>query len=142
MKKILAIVLALLVILSLTACTNPMLTSAEVHETETEPSGITKDEFVKEIDTEFKSIFGDDLLLTMYEDGIYSVVFTAEGIDDIYNYYHAIPTDISNPVKEMSKATYEAGLDNMFVLVSDVDNTELLIIYNGIDVTKEVLNEN
>ena len=37
---------------------------------------------------------------------------------------------------------YEAGLDNMMVLVSDVDNAELLIIYNGIDVTKEVLNEN
>lgn len=78
MKKILAIVLALLVILSMTACANSTMKATEPTEKE---SDIIEDAFVS-----------------------------------------------------------EAGLDNMFVVVSDIDQTELLIIYNGADVTEEVLN--
>lgn len=135
MKKIFAIVLAMLVILSMTACANTT-------ETEAATEDPTKSEFVAGFDKGVKELFGDDLILTMYEDGIYSIVITAEGIDDIYSYYHEIPAELSDYIVEMSNAIYEAGLDNMMVLVSDVDNAELLIIYNGIDVTKEVLNEN
>lgn len=139
MKKILAIVLALLVILSMTACANSTMKATEPTEKE---SGIIEDAFVSEIDAEFKLIFGDDMLFSMYEDECYSIVISFEGIQDIYDYYHRIPDEVSDSIAEMSNATCEAGLDNMFVVVSDIDQTELLIIYNGIDVTKEVLNEN
>lgn len=137
MKKILAIVLALLVILSMTACANSTMKTTEPTETE---SNIIEDAFVSEIDAEFKSIFGDDMLFSMYEDECYSIVISFEGIQDIYDYYHRIPNEVSGSIVEMSNAIYEAGLDNMMVLVSDVDNGELLIIYNGTDVTEEVLN--
>lgn len=137
MKKILAIVLALFVVLSMTACTNSAMKATEPTETE---SGIIEDAFVREIDTEFKSIFGDDMLFSMYEDECYSIVISFEGIQDIYDYYHRIPDEVSDSIVEMSNATCEAGLDNMFVVVSDIDQTELLIIYNGTDVTEVVLN--
>lgn len=137
MKKIIAIVLALLVILSMTACTNSAMKATEPTETE---SSIIEDAFVREIDTEFKSIFGDDMLFSMYEDECYSIVIRFEGIQDIYDYYHRIPDEVSDSIVEMSNATCEAGLDNMFVVVSDIDQTELLIIYNGTDVTEVVLN--
>lgn len=80
------------------------------------------------------------MLFSMYEDECYSIVISFEGIQDIYDYYHRIPNEVSGSIVEMSNAIYEAGLDNMMVLVSDVDNGELLIIYNGTDVTEEVLN--
>lgn len=137
MKKIIAIVLALFVVLSMTACTNSTMKATEPTETE---SGIIEDAFVREIDTEFKSIFGDDMLFSMYEDECYSIVISFEGIQDIYDYYHRIPDEVSDSIVEMSNATCEAGLDNMFVVVSDIDQTELLIIYNGTDVTEVVLN--
>ena len=137
MKKILAIILALFVVLSMTACTNSAMKATEPTETE---SSIIEDAFVREIDTEFKSIFGDDMLFSMYEDECYSIVISFEGIQDIYDYYHRIPDEVSDSIVEMSNATCEAGLDNMFVVVSDIDQTELLIIYNGTDVTEVVLN--
>lgn len=137
MKKIIAIVLALFVVLSMTACTNSAMKATEPTETE---SSIIEDAFVREIDTEFKSIFGDDMLFSMYEDECYSIVISFEGIQDIYDYYHRIPDEVSDSIVEMSNATCEAGLDNMFVVVSDIDQTELLIIYNGTDVTEVVLN--
>lgn len=53
MKKILAIVLALLVILSMTACANSTMKATEPTEKE---SDIIEDAFVSEIDAEFKLI--------------------------------------------------------------------------------------
>ena len=139
MKKILAIVLAMLVILSMTACVNHAESAAtELPKVATE--NITKREFVEDFDDEVREIFGDDLILTMYENDIYSIVITADGIDEIYSYYNEIPDELSEYIVKMSNTICEAGIDNMMVLVSDVDNTELLIIYNGIDVTEDVLN--
>lgn len=140
MKKILAIVLALFVVLSMTACTNSAMKATETENSIVAVEDPVKSEFIAEFDEDVKEIFGDDLIFTMYENGIYSIVITAEGIDDIYSYYHKIPTELSDYIVEMSNAIYEAGLDNMMVLVSDVDNGELLIIYNGTDVTEVVLN--
>lgn len=139
MKKVFAIVLAMLVILSMTACVNhaePAATELPTVATE----NITKREFVEDFDDEVREIFGDDLILTMYENDIYSIVITADGIDEIYSYYNEIPDELSEYIVKMSNTICEAGIDNMMVLVSDVDNTELLIIYNGIDVTEDVLN--
>ena len=141
MKKIIATILAVLTIMSMTACANTEPAATELPTVATE--NITKREFVEEFDKGVKEIFGDDLILTMYENDIYSIVITCEGIDKIYSYYHEIPDELSEYVENMSIAIFKEGLDNMMVVVSDVDNTkELLIIYNGIDVTKEVLNEN
>lgn len=139
MKKILAIVLAIFVIMSMTACTKQVQTTA-TEMTTAATENITKREFVEEFDKGVKEIFGDDLLFTMYEDDIYSIVITADGIDEIYSYYNGIPDELSEYIVKMSNTICEAGIDNMMVLVSDVDNTELLIIYNGIDVTEDVLN--
>ena len=83
MKKILAAIMSLVIILSMTACWNnkaQQIEPAPVDEPELELS-------VSDLDAMMKDCFGEGFIESKYEDGLYGVAVTADGM----HYAVAVP---------------------------------------------------
>lgn len=136
MKKILAAILSLIAILSLAACG-----SKESEQVVEEPVPIetpvkeTFDISIDELDANMADCFGDGLLYTSYEDGIYFVFFTVDGLHDAYgsdSYY-----TLCDKIETLSETILSSfNINNSMVMIDDSDKeTVLYAVFNGEDMT-------
>ena len=131
MKKILAAILSIVIVLSMTACGNnkaQQVEPAPVDEPELELS-------VSDLDAMMKDCFGEGFIESKYEDGLYGVAVTA---DDMH---YAVGTseyyDLCDSITQLSETIYSLfDINNFILLVDDVDiNTVYFATHNGEDVT-------
>ena len=131
MKKILAAILSIVIVLSMTACGNnkaQQVEPAPVDEPELELS-------VSDLDAMMKDCFGEGFIESKYEDGLYGVAVTADGM------YYAVGTseyyDLCDSITQLSETIYSLfDINNFILLVDDVDiNTVYFATHNGEDVT-------
>lgn len=134
MKKILAAIMSLVIVLSMTACGNnkaQQIEPAPVDEPELELS-------VNDLDAMMKDCFGEGFIESKYEDGLYGVAVTADGM------HYAVGTseyyDLCDAMGELSETIYTVfDIDNFMLLVDDVDNNIVYFAtYNGVDITDEL----
>lgn len=134
MKKILAAIMSLVIVLSMTACGNNKAQQIEpipVDEPELELS-------VNDLDAMMKDCFGEGFIESKYEDGLYGVAVTADGM------HYAVGTseyyDLCDSMGELSETINTVfDIDNFMLLVDDVDNNIVYFAtYNGVDITDEL----
>lgn len=133
MKKILVTLLATAMLLSLAACgkePEPVIEEIPpVEETK------TVDISIDELDANMADCFGDGLLYTSYEDGIYFVFFTVDGLHDEYGsdtYY-----TLCDKIATLSETILDSfNINNSMIMVDDKDReTVLYAVFNGEDMT-------
>ena len=133
MKKILVTLLATAMLLSLAACGKehePVIEEIPpVEETK------TVDVSIDELDANMADCFGDGLLYTSYEDGIYFVFFTVDGLHDEYGsdtYY-----TLCDKIATLSETILDSfNINNSMIMVDDKDGeTVLYAVFNGEDMT-------
>ena len=133
MKKILVTLLATAMLLSLAACgkePEPVIEEIPpVEETK------TVDVSIDELDSNMADCFGDGLLYTSYEDGIYFVFFTVDGLHDEYGsdtYY-----TLCDKIATLSETILDSfNINNSMIMVDDKDvETVLYAVFNGEDMT-------
>lgn len=133
MKKILVTLLATAMLLSLSACGKehePVIEEIPpVEETK------TVDISIDELDANMADCFGDGLLYTSYEDGIYFVFFTVDGLHDEYGsdtYY-----TLCDKIATLSETILDSfNINNSMIMVDDKDGeTVLYAVFNGEDMT-------
>lgn len=133
MKKILVTLLATAMLLSLAACgkePEPVIEEIPpVDETK------TVDISIDELDANMADCFGDGLLYTSYEDGIYFVFFTVDGLHDEYGsdtYY-----TLCDKIATLSETILDSfNINNSMIMVDDKDvETVLYAVFNGEDMT-------
>ncbi len=133
MKKILVTLLATAMLLSLAACgkePEPVIEEIPpVEETK------TVDISIDELDANMADCFGDGLLYTSYEDGIYFVFFTVDGLHDEYGsdtYY-----TLCDKIATLSETILDSfNINNSMIMVDDKDGeTVLYAVFNGEDMT-------
>lgn len=133
MKKILVTLLATAMLLSLAACgkePEPVIEEIPpVEETK------TVDISIDELDANMADCFGDGLLYTSYEDGIYFVFFTVDGLHDEYGsdtYY-----TLCDKIATLSETILDSfNINNSMIMVDDKDvETVLYAVFNGEDMT-------
>ena len=133
MKKILVTLLATAMLLSLAACGKELEPVIEeippVEETK------TVDISIDELDANMADCFGDGLLYTSYEDGIYFVFFTVDGLHDEYGsdtYY-----TLCDKIATLSETILDSfNINNSMIMVDDKDGeTVLYAVFNGEDMT-------
>ena len=133
MKKILVTLLATAMLLSLAACgkeSEPVIEEIPpVEETK------TVDISIDELDANMADCFGDGLLYTSYEDGIYFVFFTVDGLHDEYGsdtYY-----TLCDKIATLSETILDSfNINNSMIMVDDKDvETVLYAVFNGEDMT-------
>ena len=131
MKKILAAIMSLVIVLSMTACGNnkaQQIEPAPVDEPELELS-------IDDLDAMMKDCFGEGFIESKYEDGLYGVAVTADGM------HYAVGTsayyDLCDSITQLSETIYSLfDINNFILLVDDVDiNTAYFATHNGEDVT-------
>lgn len=133
MKKILVTLFATAMLLSLAACgkePEPVIEEIPpVEETK------TVDISIDELDANMADCFGDGLLYTSYEDGIYFVFFTVDGLHDEYgsNTYYTLCDKIAT----LSETILDSfNINNSMIMVDDKDGeTVLYAVFNGEDMT-------
>lgn len=140
MKKIIAILLTVVTILSLTACGKKAdvpieeeYHNFEVPEIEEENEALQIS--ISELDAQMADCFGDDLMATQYLDGVYYVLFTVDGISEAYGtetYYEFCET-----LDELSKTIYDTfDLMNIMILYNDNDSDAIFYATcDGDDIT-------
>ena len=133
MKKILVTLLATAMLLSLAACgkePEPVIEEIPpVEETK------TVDISIDELDANMADCFGDGLLYTSYEGGIYFVFFTVDGLHDEYGsdtYY-----TLCDKIATLSETILDSfNINNSMIMVDDKDGeTVLYAVFNGEDMT-------
>lgn len=133
MKKILVTLLSTAMLLSLAACgkePEPVIEEIPpVEETK------TVDISIDELDANMADCFGDGLLYTSYEDGIYFVFFTVDGLHDEYGsdtYY-----TLCDKIATLSETILDSfNINNSMIMVDDKDGeTVLYAVFNGEDMT-------
>lgn len=134
MKKILAAIMSIVIVMSMTACGNnkaQQIEPAPVDEPELELS-------VSDLDVMMKDCFGEGFIESKYEDGLYGVAVTADGM------HYAVGTseyyDLCDAMGELSETINTVfDIDNFMLLVDDVDNNIVYFAtYNGVDITDEL----
>ena len=133
MKKILVTLLVTAMLLSLAACgKEPKPVIEEIPPVEETK---TVDISIDELDANMADCFGDGLLYTSYEDGIYFVFFTVDGLHDEYGsdtYY-----TLCDKIATLSETILDSfNINNSMIMVDDKDGeTVLYAVFNGEDMT-------
>lgn len=135
MKKIIAIMFAILTILSLTACGNkPNETTPNIEDTLVETPAPSKRNWVDELNNMVKEYLGDSIIETSYEDDTY-YIFIA--IEDVNSAYVVAATDVDESIDLLSETINDTfGFDCVIFVMDDDTNSELLYAtLNGSDIT-------
>lgn len=136
MKKIFAIILSFAIVLSMTACGSNKAQQIEQPSVPVEEPELKLS--ISDLDAMMEDCFGDGFIESKYEDGLYGVAVTADGIG------WAVGTsefyDLCDAMSELSETIYSLfDIDNFIILVDDVDNDILYFAtYNGDDITDEL----
>lgn len=137
MKKIIAIVFAILTIASLTACGNKATTNGNEYVPNVEDTLVEETptyNVIDELDKTVKEYLGDDVITTDYDDGTY-YIFIA--IEDVNSAYIIMAADVDESIDSLSETINDTfDIDCVIFVVDDATHNELLYAtLNGNDVT-------
>ena len=123
MKKIIAIILTIVTVMSLTACGNKKVND-----------NIASNPTVKELDDMVREQLGDMIIDTDYEDDVYYVVVR---IDSVKSTLAVEFTGLDDAFIDLSETIYNnIGIENVICVVSDTDGeTIVFTVYNGYNIT-------
>lgn len=140
MKKIIAIVFAILTIASLTACGNkatangndykPSIDDTIVEETPTY-------NVIDELDKTVREYLGDDVIETDYEDDTYYILIA---IEDVNSAYIIMAADVDEYIDSLSETINDTfDIDCVIFVVDDATHDDLLYAtLNGNDITDQL----
>ena len=123
MKKIIAIILTIVTVMSLTACGNKKVND-----------NIESNPAVKELDDTVREQLGDMIIDTDYEDDVYYVMVR---IDSVESTLAVEFTGLDDAFIDLSETIYnDIGIENVICVVSDADGeTIVFTVYNGYNIT-------
>lgn len=123
MKKIIAIILTIVTVISLTACGDKKVNK-----------NIESNPTVKELDDMVREQLGDMIVDTDYEDDVYYVVVR---IDSVKSTLAVEFTGLDDAFIDLSETIYNnIGIENVICVVSDTDGeTIVFTVYNGYNIT-------
>ena len=123
MKKIIAIILTIVTVISLTACGDKKVNK-----------NIESNSAVKELDDTVREQLGDMVVDTDYEDDVYYVVVR---IDSVESTLAVEFTGLDDAFIDLSETIYNnIGIENVICVVSDTDGeTIVFTVYNGYNIT-------
>lgn len=140
MKKIIAIVFAILTITSLTACGNKATTNGNEYVPNVDDTiveEIPTYNVIDELDKKVKEYLGDDVITTDYDDGTY-YIFLA--INDVNSAYIIMAADVDESIDSLSETINDTfDIDCVIFVVDDATHNELLYAtLNGNDITNQL----
>lgn len=123
MKKIIAIILTIVTVMSLTACGDKKVND-----------NIESNPAVKELDDTVREQLGDMIVDTDYEDDVYYVMVR---IDSVKSTLAVEFTGLDDAFIDLSETIYnDIGIENIICVVSDADGeTIVFTVYNGYNIT-------
>ena len=123
MKKIIAIILTIVTVMSLTACGDKKVND-----------NIESNPAVKELDDTVREQLGDMIVDTDYEDDVYYVMVR---IDSVESTLAVEFTGLDDAFIDLSETIYNnIGIENVICVVSDADGeTIVFTVYNGYNIT-------
>lgn len=123
MKKIIAIILTIVTVISLTACGDKNVNK-----------NIESNPAVKELDDTVREQLGDMVVDTDYEDDVYYVVVR---IDSVESTLAVEFTGLDDAFIDLSETIYNnIGIENVICVISDADGkTIVFTVYNGYNIT-------
>lgn len=123
MKKIIAIILTIITVMSLTACGDKKVND-----------NIESNPAVKELDDTVREQLGDMIIDTDYEDDVYYVMVR---IDSVKSTLAVEFTGLDDAFIDLSETIYnDIGIENVICVVSDADGeTIVFTVYNGYNIT-------
>lgn len=123
MKKIIAIILTIVTVISLTACGDKKVNK-----------NIESNPAVKELDDTVREQLGDMIVDTDYEDDVYYVMVR---IDSVESTLAVEFTGLDDAFIDLSETIYNnIGIENVICVVSDTDGeTIVFTAYNGYNIT-------
>ena len=123
MKKIIAIILTIVTVMSLTACGDKKVND-----------NIESNPAVKELDDTVREQLGDMIVDTDYEDDVYYVMVR---IDSVESTLAVEFTGLDDAFIDLSETIYnDIGIENVICVVSDADGeTIVFTVYNGYNIT-------
>lgn len=123
MKKIIAIILTIVTVISLTACGDKKVNK-----------NIESNPAVKELDDTVREQLGDMIVDTDYEDDVYYVMVR---IDSVESTLAVEFTGLDDTFIDLSETIYNnIGIENVICVVSDADGkTIVFTVYNGYNIT-------
>lgn len=124
MKKIIAMLLAVMTILSLTACGSKKVSS----------NNIKRDESWQDVDKSLRRDLDDMILHTEYDDGVYYVFLSIEGVNTSSTFKKY---DFDDSFDDLSETIYKTAEVENAIVVLAYNNTDhvLYTTYNGTDIT-------
>ncbi len=122
-KKIIAIILTIVTVISLTACGDKRVNK-----------NIESNPAVKELDDTVREQLGDMIVDTDYEDDVYYVMVR---IDSVESTLAVEFTGLDDAFIDLSETIYNnIGIENVICVVSDADGkTIVFTVYNGYNIT-------
>ena len=123
MKKIIAIILTIVTVISLTACGDKKVND-----------NIESNPAVKELDDTVREQLGDMIVDTDYEDDVYYVMVR---IDSVESTLAVEFTGLDDTFIDLSETIYNnIGIENVICVVSDADGKNIVFtVYNGYNIT-------
>ena len=123
MKKIIAIILTIITVMSLTACGDKKVNK-----------NIESNPAVKELDDTVREQLGDMIVDTDYEDDVYYVMVR---IDSVKSTLAVEFTGLDDAFIALSETIYnDIGIENVICVISDADGkTIVFTVYNGYNIT-------
>lgn len=140
MKKIIAIVFAILTITSLTACGNKATTNGNEYVPNVDDTiveEIPTYNVIDELDKKVKEYLGDDVITTDYDDGTYYILLA---INDVNSAYIIMAADVDESIDSLSETINDTfDIDCVIFVVDDATHNELLYAtLNGNDITNQL----
>ena len=140
MKKIIAIVLAILTITSLTACGNKATTNGNDYKPSIDDTIVEETpayNVIDELDKTVREYLGDDVIETDYEDDTYYILIA---IEDVNSAYIIMAADVGESIDSLSETINDTfDIDCVIFVVDDATHDDLLYAtLNGNDITDQL----
>lgn len=140
MKKIIAIVFAILTITSLTACGNKTTTNGNDYKPSIDDTIVEETptyNVIDELDKTVREYLGDDVIETHYEDDTYYILIA---IEDVNSAYIIMAADVDESIDSLSETINDTfDIDCVIFVVDDATHDALLYAtLNGNDITDQL----
>ena len=140
MKKIIAIVFAILTVTSLTACGNKATTNGNDYKPSIDDTIVEETpayNVIDELDKTVREYLGDDVIETDYEDDTYYILIA---IEDVNSAYIIMAADVDESIDSLSETINDTfDIDCVIFVVDDATHDNLLYAtLNGNDITDQL----
>lgn len=140
MKKIIAIVFAILTITSLTACCNKETTNGNDYKPSIDDTIVEETptyNVIDELDKTVREYLGDDVIETDYDDDTYYILIA---IEDVNSAYIIMAADVDESIDSLSETINDTfDIDCVIFVVDDATHDNLLYAtLNGNDITDQL----